>query len=104
MNTIKLFHLVSLLLQVLGIGVMTVSAQPADQPVVIKYEVAEDGNRFKFDDLNLFEDGMPGYGSAFVTQGYIYPVGTLNGTNGAFDDGKPEFLTRYWANGHAMAG
>jgi hypothetical protein len=91
MNTKKLFHLVSLLMLLGGIGVMTVSAQPADQPVVIKYEVAEDGNRFKFDDLNLFEDGMPGYGSAFVTQGYIYPVGTLNGTNGVLADGKPEF-------------
>ncbi len=57
----------------------------------IEIEVAEDGNRFKFDDLNLHEDGMPAYGSAFVTQGYIYPVGTLSGTNGVLDDGSPEF-------------
>src|SRR5690606_21660872 len=54
-------------------------------------EVAEDGNRFTFDDLNLFEDGMPAYGSAFVTQGYIYPVGTLNGSNGVLANGEPEF-------------
>jgi hypothetical protein len=63
----------------------------APSQTVIEVEVAEDGNRFVFDDLNLFEDGMPGYGSAFVTQGYIYPVGTLNGSNGVLEDGTPEF-------------
>lgn len=58
---------------------------------VLSVEVAEDGNRFLFDDLNLHDDGMPAYGSAFVTQGYIYPVGTLNGTNGVLANGEPEF-------------
>jgi hypothetical protein len=63
----------------------------APSQAVTEVEVAEDGNRFVFDDLNLFEDGMPSYGSAFVTQGYIYPVGTLNGSNGVLEDGTPEF-------------
>lgn len=63
---------------------------PANQ-ATFGVEVAEDGNRFTFDDLNLFEDGMPAYGSAFVTQGYIYPVGTLNGSNGVLANGEPEF-------------
>ncbi|NJO84426.1 MAG: hypothetical protein HC828_17725, partial [Blastochloris sp.] len=58
------------------------------------FEVAEDGARFVFDDLRLFDDGMPGYGSAFVTQGYIYPTGTLNGSNGVLADGSPEFPDR----------
>jgi hypothetical protein len=57
----------------------------------MEIEVAEDGNRFFFDNQNLHDDGMPAYGSAFVTQGYIYPVGTLNGSNGVLDDGSPEF-------------
>jgi hypothetical protein len=58
---------------------------------VLKFEVAEDGNRFIFDDQHLFEDGMPDYGTAFVTQGYIYPEGTLDGTNGVLPNGEPEF-------------
>lgn len=96
----------------LSIGVMAVSAQsdsPGDAPqdpdrvegpvgqsqveqaASIQVEVAEDGNRFIFDDLRLFDDGLPGYGSAFVMQGYFYPPGTLNGTNGVLPDGSPEF-------------
>lgn len=77
----------------LTIGVSATAAQtgPAVAPGTLFFEVAEDGNRFVFDDLNLFEDGMPGYGSAFVTQGYIYPVGTLNGSNGVLENGEPEF-------------
>jgi hypothetical protein len=91
MNGKKLFHILTLLVLVLSISAIGVSAQAADESPVMTYEVAEDGNRFKFDDLNLFEDGMPGYGSAFVTQGYIYPVGTLNGSNGVLANGEPEF-------------
>lgn len=74
-----------------GIPGQTVQTSPAKALETLQYEVAEDGNRFIFDDLNLFEDGMPAYGSAFVTQGYIYPVGTLNGSNGVLDNGDPEF-------------
>ncbi len=54
-------------------------------------EVAEDGNRFIFGTEQLYDDGMPMYGSPFVTQGYIYPVGTLNGSNGVLPNGEPEF-------------
>ena len=80
-----------IVLLVIAVSAVAVSAQPADQSQVLEYEVAEDGTRFIFDDLNLFEDGMPGYGSAFVTKGYIYPAGTLNGTNGVLENGDPEF-------------
>ncbi len=73
----------------LVMGMASVSAQSAGE--ALRFEVAEDGNRFKFDDLNLHEDGMPAYGTAFVTQGYIYPEGTLNGTNGVLENGEPEF-------------
>jgi hypothetical protein len=65
------------------------SSEAADIP--LRFEVAEDGTRFVFSKERLFEDGMPQYGTPFVTQGYLYPEGTLNGTNGVLADGKPEF-------------
>jgi hypothetical protein len=58
---------------------------------VMTYEIAEDGNRFVFSQERLFDDGMPQYGTPFVTQGYIYPEGTLNGSNGVLPNGEPEF-------------
>ena len=120
MNTKQLFRILSLLVLVLGISATAVSGQSdnvkpgqtvpeipqwvqdrqqyetsfvygSNEAVSTVYQVAEDGTRFVFDDLNLLEDGMPGYGSAFVTQGYIYPEGTLNGTNGVLENGDPEF-------------
>ncbi len=84
-----LFGLVVIILSLSAVAL--VSAQSADEPMVTQFEVAEDGNRFMFDNQNLFDDGMPAYGSAFVTQGYIYPVGTLNGSNGVLENGEPEF-------------
>ncbi|GAB4563919.1 MAG: hypothetical protein Tsb0020_13550 [Haliangiales bacterium] len=64
---------------------------------VIEFEIAEDATRFAFDDQHVFaENGFPAYGNAFITQGYIYPKGTLAAdANGAFNgvnpDGSPEF-------------
>lgn len=57
----------------------------------MKFDVAEDGNRFAFLGENLHEDGMPDYGTPFMTRGYIYPAGTLDGSNGVLDNGEPEF-------------
>jgi hypothetical protein len=85
----RIFSLV--LLAVTMVVGMSVSAQSDDETGIMQFQVAEDGGRFIFDDLNLHEDGMPAYGSAFVTQGYIYPAGTLNGTNGVLANGEPEF-------------
>lgn len=85
-------HIISLVVLVLCLGAVSIaSAGSGDEAQIMQVEVAEDGNRFVFDDLNLFEDGMPGYGSAFVTEGYIYPVGTLDGSNGVLANGEPEF-------------
>ncbi|UCH26828.1 MAG: hypothetical protein JSV66_04055 [Trueperaceae bacterium] len=56
-----------------------------------RFDVAEVGSRFVFDESPVFDDGMPSYGNAFVTQGYIYPEGTLNGSNGVLPNGEPEF-------------
>ena len=59
---------------------------------LIEFDVAEDMTRFAFDpDLTFEDDGYPAHGSSFVTQGYLYPKGTLDGTNGVNPDGTPEF-------------
>jgi len=68
----------------------TGSSQNTDHET-IRIDVAEDASRFVFDEARLFDDGMPAYGTPFVTQGYIYPEGTLNGSNGVLEDGSPEF-------------
>ncbi len=53
--------------------------------------MAENGLRFAFAGQPVHEDGMPAYGNPFVTEGYLYPVETLNGSNGVLPDGRPEF-------------
>ena len=56
------------------------------------FDVAEDHTRFVFAAAPVFDDGMPAYGNAFITQGYIYPAGTLdNGAEGVNPDGSPAF-------------
>jgi hypothetical protein len=66
-------------------------AQSNETMEAMRFEVAEDGARFIFGQERLFEDGMPNYGTPFVTEGFIYPEGTLNGSNGVLADGSPEF-------------
>lgn len=56
------------------------------------FDVAEDHTRIFMADKPLHENGMPAHGNAFVSQGYIYPAGTLaEGTNGILKDGSPAF-------------
>lgn len=57
----------------------------------IQVEISEDMTQFVFDENKTYEDGMPAHGSSFVTKGYVYPQGTLNGSNGVNADGSPEF-------------
>ena len=54
-------------------------------------DVAEDGTRFVFDEAPVLENGFPAYGNGFVTQGYIYPAGTLGESDGVLADGSPEY-------------
>jgi hypothetical protein len=92
MNRKPTHLLIALAIAVLSLAaVIVTTAQSPDNAAPLQVDVAEDGARFVFDNLNLFEDGMPAYGSAFVTQGYIYPAGTLNGSNGVLENGEPEF-------------
>lgn len=64
----------------------------------IDFEVAENGLKFGFDQGQpLDTNGFPLYGNNFVTQGYIYPPGTLKRNaktglyNGVNSDGTAEF-------------
>jgi hypothetical protein len=63
---------------------------------VLEFDVAEDMSRFVFAPTPVFEeDGYPAYGNPFITQGYIYPKGTIacddDGCTGVNLDGSPEF-------------
>jgi hypothetical protein len=66
-------------------------AQESASTKTLAFDVAEDMSRFVFDQDVVHEDGMPKHGSAFITQGYIYPAGTLTESNGVLPDGSPEF-------------
>ena len=66
-------------------------AAMADEPLSA-FDVAEDLSRFVYDEAPRFEDDMPAYGNAFITQGYVYPAGTLDGgVEGTLQDGSPAF-------------
>jgi hypothetical protein len=71
-------------------GVALAANGKSASATTLEFDVSEDMNLFVFDDEHVV-DGMPTHGSAFVTQGYLYPVGTLDGTNGVLPDGSPEF-------------
>jgi hypothetical protein len=79
------------LLAVIVAAFVGYSALAQSETEAMRFEIAEDGTRFVFSQERLFDDGMPQYGTPFVTQGYIYPEGTLNGSNGVLPNGEPEF-------------
>jgi hypothetical protein len=60
----------------------------------VEVDIAENGTKFVIDEAPVFNDGMPAYGNAFITQGYIYPAGTLDDRNGVNADGSAQFPDR----------
>lgn len=65
---------------------------PAPSIPMNSFDLAENAvGKFVIDEAPVSEDGMPKYGLAFVTAGYIYPAGTLDGSNGVNPDGTAEF-------------
>jgi hypothetical protein len=77
-------------------NLQTAQATEAAKGRTLAFDIAENGLKFVFDETPVHaDDGLPAYGGEFVTQGYIYPAGTLtcddNGCNGVNDDGTPEF-------------
>jgi hypothetical protein len=85
-------------------------AAATDADGVLRFDVAEVANHFAFDPDLTDDDGMLGYGTSFVTRGYLYPVGTLTESNGVNADGSPEFpdqvlgewVCRGWFVGEGM--
>lgn len=91
-TTVFRFVVVLSLLVVAVIGVAgIVSGQSSSETVQLAFDIAEDPTRFVYDETPLHEDGVPTYGNEFISQGYLYPQGTLNGSNGVLENGEPEF-------------
>ncbi|MCP4385310.1 MAG: hypothetical protein GY798_28515 [Hyphomicrobiales bacterium] len=60
--------------------------------MLTRFDVAEDQTRFAFAPAPVFDDGYPAHGNPFVTQGYIYPAGTLaDGVSGVLENGDAAF-------------
>lgn len=68
-----------------------VIAQITADDGVLRFDVAEDGNRFLWSSDPEMAGDMPAAGTPYITQGYIYPEGTLTDSNGVMPDGSPEF-------------
>lgn len=66
--------------------------QMTDDDGTIRFDVAEDGTRFVWADQPVFDDGLPAHGATYISQGYIYPDGTLTDEiDGVNAYGSPEF-------------
>ncbi len=96
MNQKRIFSILGLMgwLALLGMAVAFAPFNQEDRGSrgrVIEFDVAEDMNRFIFNQDIAFEDGYPADGSNFITRGYLYPAGTLTDSNGVNPDGSPEF-------------
>jgi hypothetical protein len=84
---LKKTALVAMAASLFGTGLM---AEPLE-----RFDVAEDHTRFVFAPAPVHEDGLPAYGNPFVTQGYIYEAGTLDGGHeGVNPDGTAVFPDR----------
>ncbi len=71
---------------------MAFSSGVAQADALTAFDVAEDHTRIFMAAQPVHENGMPAHGNAFVSQGYIYPEGTLaDGTVGVLEDGSPAF-------------
>jgi hypothetical protein len=63
--------------------------QAASETTIVQFDVSESGPRFVFAEAPVFDDGLPAYGNAFVTEGYIFPYGYLDTQQGVGEDGQP---------------
>jgi hypothetical protein len=70
-----------------------ITAQTGASPEkVFTVEVAENVKQLVVAEAPVLDDGLPAYGNAYITQGYIYPKGTLlEGVSGTLEDGSPAF-------------
>ena len=69
-----------------------VLARITDSDGTLRFEIAEDGTRLVWADQPVYTTRHATYGAPFLTQGYIYPMGTLSATAGGVNtDGSPQF-------------
>ena len=66
-------------------------AQIEGEDGVLRFDVAEDAIGYAWAGDPELTDGLPAKRTAFLTQGYLYPEGTLTEDNGVNPDGSPEF-------------
>ncbi len=103
-----LFKLSSVCVAVLIFLGLTVPAAMADddERIVFTVDVAEDFN--KFVPTPPLDSGVPQRGSFFITEGNIYPAGTIQGDGSTFDPedpNVPEPIGRWFCRGtHIVAG
>jgi hypothetical protein len=72
------------------------SAEPSPPATrTVTFEAAEDPDRFVFADEPALPSGLPAYGNGFLTQGFLYPAGTLTDSNGLIADKQPDGTTTY---------
>ncbi|MEO0990813.1 MAG: hypothetical protein AAFX00_07685 [Pseudomonadota bacterium] len=80
--------MIKTLLTTAAFALGALQAFAGDAPM--SFDVAEDHTRFVFASQPVRESGMPAHGNPFVTQGYIYPAGTLKGSDaGVTEEGAP---------------
>lgn len=73
-----------------AIALAVSGAALADAPMA--FDVAEDHTRIFMAEAPLHENGYPAHGNAFISQGYIYPSGTLEAeTVAVLEDGSPAY-------------
>lgn len=65
-------------------------AQITGEDGTLRFDVAEDATRFVWSGGPALVDGLPADSTPCVTQGYLYPEGTLTNGNGVLPDGSPE--------------
>jgi hypothetical protein len=66
-------------------------AQITSPDGVLRFDAAENATRFVWSQQPVHEDGLPAYGNAYITEGYLYPAGILTDRSGVNPDGSPEF-------------
>ena len=66
-------------------------AQIQGEDGVLRFDMAENATNFAWAGEPELSDGMPVHRTAVLSQGYLYPAGTLTESSGVLPDGSPEF-------------
>lgn len=66
----------------------------------LQFDVVELATKFVFDEAPVDDNGMPGYGNPFITQGVIYPSGVLQVDENGVTNGV---IVETDANGNTIA-